>query len=77
MYMEYKNNLAILQNVLSNPSAYRVSPVSGALNISTSELVIERKKMKDEMELIVDQIDAMYVLSFLLKSLALIPYTRI
>lgn len=58
-YMEYKNNLAILQGALADPKAYMVSPVTGAVNVSVEALVMERKKMKKQMADIVAEIDVL------------------
>jgi len=59
MFMEYKNNIARLQAVLSNPLGYVASPVSNAIKITVASLVEERKKMKREMATIVKVIDKM------------------
>jgi hypothetical protein len=57
MYMEYKSNLARLQDVLSNPNAYKLAPVSDPIDIKVNGLVEERKNMKKAMKRIVHEID--------------------
>jgi hypothetical protein len=59
MFMEYKNNIARLQAVLTNPLGYVMSHVSNAITISVASIVEERKKMKKEMRTIVKVIDKM------------------
>ncbi|KAJ7780007.1 hypothetical protein B0H16DRAFT_729585 [Mycena metata] len=56
-YMEYKNNLLTIQNVLSRPGAYKVGPGNRPVNLAVADLVAERKKMKKEMRKIIRQID--------------------
>jgi hypothetical protein len=58
-YMEWKNNLSMIQDVLANPSAYKVSDIRGAINISVDALVAERKKTKKQMADIVMEIERM------------------
>jgi gas vesicle protein len=58
-YMEWKNNLSMIQDVLANPSAYEVSDIKGAINISVDALVAERKKTKKQMADIVKEIERM------------------
>ncbi|KAJ7479144.1 hypothetical protein FB451DRAFT_1450965 [Mycena latifolia] len=56
-YMEYKNNLLTIQNVLVRPAAYTLGPGNRPVNLSVADLVAERKKMKKEMNKIIAQID--------------------
>ncbi|KAA8897744.1 hypothetical protein FN846DRAFT_992263 [Sphaerosporella brunnea] len=56
-YMEWKNNLARIQDVLANPSTYQASAVDQAIEVSVDDLVSERKKMKKQMANIVEEID--------------------
>lgn len=58
MYMVYKTNVGVLQDVISTPEAYEVN--SAGLNpvkITVEALLAEKKAMKKEMQAIVRQID--------------------
>lgn len=55
--MEYQNNVALISDVLSRPGAYRVSPSRQAVNIAVEELVQVRKTMKEQMRLIVHEVE--------------------
>ena len=55
--MEYKNNLARIQAVLANPTAYTLSPANNPVNIGVEALVTERKAIRVEMRKIVAEID--------------------
>lgn len=57
MYMKHKQNLIKLQAVLANPDRYRMAPTNNALNITMADLIKERKALKREMAVIVEQID--------------------
>jgi hypothetical protein len=59
-YMEWKNNLSRIQDVLANPSNYKIAEgVTGAIDVSPRALVEERKKIKKKMNDIVTQVDQM------------------
>lgn len=60
-YMEYKNNLIIIQNILVSPTGYKLGPGNRPVNVSVVDLVEERKKMKKEMRKIIQLIDKLYV----------------
>jgi hypothetical protein len=57
MYMEYKSHLSRVQNILSEPTAYKIAPVADPINVSVKILLLERKKIKAAMALIVEEID--------------------
>ena len=58
-YMEYKNNLARIQAVLADPTAFTLSTARDPVNISVESLIRERKAIKCEMRKVVDEIDAL------------------
>ncbi|KAF5681216.1 hypothetical protein FHETE_5 [Fusarium heterosporum] len=58
MYMLYKNNLAKIQSVLSDPTNYRlIDDVPLAVEVNTNSLLTARKQMKEEMKKIVAEVD--------------------
>lgn len=61
MYMEFKSNLVILRDVLGNPGTYKASQAQGAIDITVSALVEERKRTKERMATIVAAIDKLCV----------------
>ncbi|KAF4996971.1 hypothetical protein FGRMN_4189 [Fusarium graminum] len=58
MYMLYKNNLAKIQSVLSDPTNFRsIDDVPLAVEVNTNSLLTARKQMKEEMKKIVAEVD--------------------
>ncbi|KAH6980671.1 hypothetical protein BKA56DRAFT_685543 [Ilyonectria sp. MPI-CAGE-AT-0026] len=56
-YMLYKSNLAKLQAAISDPTGFRVSQYSNAINLNINVLLDERKSLKLEMAKITGAID--------------------
>ena len=63
-YVEFKCNLSTIRNALADRAAYMPGPGDLPVNITVEDLVKERKLIKAEMDLIVAQIDSLYVVSF-------------
>lgn len=61
MYMEYQNNLVVVEDVLVNPAGYDVQGgvgLDGVAVLKTAKaLVAARREMRDEMDKIAGQID--------------------
>ena len=58
MYMLYKDNLARVQSVLSDPTNYlAIDDVPLAVEVNTNALLTARKQMKEEMKKIVAEVD--------------------
>ncbi|KAG8691308.1 hypothetical protein FRC11_005055 [Ceratobasidium sp. 423] len=56
-YMEYKANLLGIKNVLDEPIGYVLGPGSQPVDVRTEALVAARRKMKEQMGKIVDEIE--------------------
>lgn len=63
MYMEYKNNLLRISNIMAHPDKFEKNEEAGgdAVETDIESLIAERKKMKVQMEEIVTRIDKLYV----------------
>jgi hypothetical protein len=63
-FVEFKCNLSTIQNTLVNTAAYTPGPGDRPVNITVEDLVEERKLIKAKVDLIVAQIDSMYMALF-------------
>ncbi|CUA68059.1 hypothetical protein RSOLAG22IIIB_07733 [Rhizoctonia solani] len=58
-YMEYKANLLSIKKVLDEPIGYALGPGSQPVDVRTEALVAARRKMKEQMGKIVDEIEVL------------------
>ncbi|KAF8648227.1 hypothetical protein AX16_006364 [Volvariella volvacea WC 439] len=56
-YIEYKNNLLIVNKILDDPTAYVLGPGNQPVDVRAEALIEERQNMKSEMAKIVSEIE--------------------
>jgi hypothetical protein len=61
-YMAYKNNVRRIQSALDSPMSYMRSPGNHPIELSVKALVDARKRMKEEMSKIMEEVDTLWVL---------------